>query len=99
MATMLYPMIAEWDDTARAWSLLSPDFPEIASTAKQGDDIGQQASDALWTAIDARREDNETLPAPASEPWLLTKNWNPAHQNMLLFVPVPADPPWSSRSV
>ena len=93
MATLLYPMTAEWDPDARAWSLLSPDFPEIASVARSRDEIGEQASDALWTAIDARREDDEPLPPPSAEPWLLTKDWPPSAQNLLLFVPVPSEPP------
>ena len=93
MATLLYPMTAEWDPEARAWSLLSPDFPEIASVARSRDEIGEQASDALWTAIDARREDGEALPSPNAEPWLLTKDWPAASMNLLFFVPVPAEPP------
>ena len=93
MATLLYPMIAEWDADARAWSLLSPDFPEIASVACQRDEIGEQASDALWTAIDARREDNEPLPPPCAEPWLLTKDWPVPAPHLLFFVPVPVEPP------
>ncbi len=93
MATLLYPMTAEWDEKARAWSLLSPDFPEAASVATQRDEIGEQASDALWSAIEARREDNEALPEPNAEPWLLTKDWRFPTQSMLFFVPVPAAPP------
>lgn len=90
--TLLYPMIAEWDADACAWSLLSPDFPEIASVARSRDEIGGQASDALWTAIDARREDNEPLPPPCAEPWLLTKGWPTPAPHLLFFVSVPAEP-------
>lgn len=93
MATLLYPMTAEWDPEARAWSLLSPDFPEIASVARSRDEIGEQASDALWTAIDARREDGEPLPSPCADPGLLPKDWFASGQNLLLFVPIPAEPP------
>ncbi len=92
MATLLYPMIAEWDPDARAWSLLSPDFPEIASVVCSRDEIGAQAADALWTAIDARREDNEPLPPPCAAPGLLPKDWFASGQNLLLFVPVPTEP-------
>jgi len=93
MATLLYPMVAEWDPDVRAWSLLSPDFPEIASVARSRAEIGEQASDALWTAIDARREDNEPLPPPCDEPWLLTKDWPMPAPHLLFFVPVPAERP------
>lgn len=93
MATLLYPVVAEWDDQARAWSLLSPDFPEIASVAKPEGDVGQQASDALLTAIEARHEDGEPLPAPTSEPWALTEGWCQPTRNMLLFVAVPTEAP------
>lgn len=91
MATLLYPIIAEWDDEARAWSLLSPDFPEIASVAKPDDDVGQQASDALLTAMEARREDGDPMPMPTDKAWLLTKDWVQPTRNMLLFVAVLAE--------
>ena len=85
---LLYPVAAEWDDVAKAWSLLSPDFPEIASVAKRRDDIAQQADDAIRTAVEARREDGEALPEPMAEPYLLSKDWPMVHQNMILHVPV-----------
>ena len=93
MATLLYPMTAEWDPDARAWSLLSPDFPEIASVARSRDEIGGQACDALCTAIDARREDGEALPPPCADPGLLTNGWPASGRNLLLFVPVLAELP------
>ena len=88
----LYPVVAEWDEQVGAWSLLSPDFPEIASVATSGEDVGQQASDALWTAMEARQEDEEPVPEPMAEPWRLTESWPNPTRNMLLFVPVPAEP-------
>ena len=92
MGTLLYPLIAEWDELAGAWSLLSPDFPEIASVATAGEDVGQQAWDALWTAMEGRREDDEPVPDPMAEPWRLTEGWPYPTRNMLLFVPVPSEP-------
>ena len=72
MRTTLYPVVAEWDDAARAWSLLSPDFLEVASAATSRERVWQQADDAIRTAIEARREDGEAVPPPMAEPWLLT---------------------------
>lgn len=91
--SQLYPVIAEWDDAAHAWSLLSPDFPEIASVARDPDEMAQHAQDALLTAFEARVGDGEALPSPAAEPWLLTQGWTYPTRNMLLFVPVPAQAP------
>ena len=92
MKTLLYPVTAEWDAAARAWSLLSPDFPEIASVATSRDELFQQADDALRTAIEVRREDGEEVPLPMAEPWLLTADWPPGSRNLLIHVAVPADP-------
>lgn len=92
MKTLLYPVVAEWDEAVRAWSLLSPDFPEVASAASP-DEVWQQADDAICTAIEARHEDGEAVPQPMAEPWLLTADWRPGSRNMLLHVAVPASPP------
>ena len=90
---LLYPVAAEWDEAAKAWSLLSPDFPEIASVAMRRDDIAQQADDAIRTAVEARREDGEALPEPMTEPYLLGNHWPRVHQNMILHIPVSTRPP------
>lgn len=90
MRTTAYPIIAEWDEAVRAWSILSPDFPEIASVAREGDDIGQQALDALLTAIEGRREDEEPIPAATQDAAALAVEWPRATRNMLLYVVVPS---------
>lgn len=93
METLHYPVVAEWDEAARAWFLLSPDFPEVASAATSRDEMWQQADDAIRTAIEARREDGETVPPPIAELWLLTADWQPGSRNLLLHIPIPAAPP------
>ena len=90
METLLYLVVAEWDEAAQAWSLLSPDFPEVASAATNRDELWQQADDAVCTAIEARREDGETVPPPMAEPWLLTADWQPDSRNLLLHIAIPA---------
>lgn len=92
MKTLLYPIVAEWDETAHAWSLLSPDFPEIASVATTRGDIAQQASDALQTAIEARREDGDAVPSPTSDVSTLVGQWPSDGSNLLIHVPVPVGP-------
>jgi len=92
MKTLLYPVVAEWDGAVQAWSLLSPDFPEVASVATSRDEMWQQADDAIRTAIEARREDGEAVPPPMAEPWLLTADWQPGSRNLLLHVAIPASP-------
>lgn len=89
MTSILYPIVAEWDDATGAWSLLSPDFPEIASVATRPGEVAAQAADAIWTAIDARREEGEKLPVPDAEVTALTKEWTYPTRNMILHVPVP----------
>ena len=89
MPVLLYPVIAEHDPNTRAWSVLSPDFPEIASFVPEGGDLAQTASDAIWTAVAFRQDEGEGLPAPTQEPWRLTAQWPPGTRNLLLHVPVP----------
>ena len=62
--TLLYPIVAEWDGAVQACSLLSPDFPEVASAATSREELWQQADDAIRTAIEARRKDGEAVPPP-----------------------------------
>ncbi len=92
MEHLLYPITAEWDEAAGAWSLLSPDFPEVASVATTPGDIAQQASDALATAIEARREDGEEVPAPTADVSALIGRWPPTGKSLLIHVPVPVGP-------
>ena len=93
MDTQLYPVVAEWDAEVRAWSLLSPDFPEVASVAIRRDEVAEQATDAVWTALQMRHEDGEAIPAPTLDPSALTAEWRYPTENFLLFVPVPVEPP------
>ena len=86
----LYPVAAEWDPGARAWSILAPDFPEIASVATAREDIAQTAADAIQTAIEARRESHEALPA-ATIHADFTRSWGFPTDNMLVHVPVSLD--------
>jgi len=89
---LLYPVAAEWDEAALAWSLLSPDFPEIASVALTRGEIAQQASDALQTAIEARREDGEDVPPPTTDISALVAQWPTSTSNLLIHVPVSVSP-------
>ena len=90
---LLGPVAAEWDGAVQAWSLLSPDFPEVASVATSRDELWQQADDAIRTATKVRREDGEAVPPPMAEPWLLTADSQPGSRNLLLHVAIPASPP------
>lgn len=93
MDALLYPIVAEWDAAVGAWSLLSPDFPELASVATRREDVANQAADALWTALQMRQEDGEVVPTPTLDPSALTAGWRYPTENFLLFVPVPIEPP------
>ena len=90
MSTTAYPIIAEWDEAARAWSILSPDFPEVASMAREQEHLGQQALDAVLTAIEGRREDEEAIPDPTQDAAALARDWPRGTLNMLLYVAVPS---------
>ncbi len=57
-----YIALAHREAGEAAWSILFPDFPEIASSAEEEDALFEQAQDALATAVDARLEDGEPLP-------------------------------------
>ena len=92
METLLYPVAAEWDEAAQAWSLLSPDFPEVASVATTRGEIAQQAFDALQTAIEARREDGDEVPRPTTDISNLVEQWSSGGNNLLIHVPVPVSP-------
>ena len=92
MEMLLYPIVAEWDEAAQAWSLLSPDFPEVASVATTRGEIAQQASDALQTAIEARREDGDEVPSPTTDVSALIGQWSSRGNNLLIHVPVSVGP-------
>ncbi len=64
MPRHLYVAVIERERGEPNWSILFPDFPEIASVAETPDDWATQAFDALSTAIDARREDGQPVPDP-----------------------------------
>ena len=93
MSLLFYAVIAVWDDTARAWSIDAPDFPEIASHAEVEDEVGAQAVDAVATAVEARRADGTELPTPTREYLELTAGWDRPTRNILLLVPVDPSPP------
>ena len=86
MTHLLYPILAEWDEPARAWSIAAPDFPEAVSWAPYGTDLVQEADDMLGTVVDFRREQGAKLPIPddglLNEP---TRNWPAGSRNHRLF--------------
>ena len=93
MALQLYCAVIEQEPDETAWSILFPDFPEVASTAETAADIGPQAFDALLTAVEARRQDKEAIPAPTpmSE---VTQDWPlPWTRQVLLLAVDVARPP------
>jgi predicted RNase H-like HicB family nuclease len=87
MAHLLYPVRAEWDPQAGAWSILAPDFPEIASVATSRESIAQTATDAIQTAVDVRRENGEPVPDPTTR-IDLPPDWDRTPHNLLVHVPV-----------
>ena len=95
MTNTLYPILAEGDDAAEAWSLNAPDFPEATSWAPADVDLVEQANDMLDTVIDYRREHGEALPVPdddlLTEP---TRDW-PAgsRQHRLFYIAVAQEAP------
>jgi predicted RNase H-like HicB family nuclease len=89
MQTVLYPVIAEYDDQVDAWSILAPDFPEIVSQADNEADLAGMAQDALETIVEFRLERGDALPRPTSVVAALAGQ-NPAA--LLFYVPVPVVP-------
>ncbi len=62
MATRNYPAIIFREEGEEAWSILFPDFPEVASSAETARDVHSQALDALRTVVDLYAEENRALP-------------------------------------
>ena len=60
-----YPAVIYREPGEAGWSILFPDFPEIASAAGPGEDVDRQALDALATAIDIYAETRRSLPEPS----------------------------------
>lgn len=60
-----YPAVIYREPGEANWSILFPDFPEVASAADPKQDVDQQALDALATAIDAYTESGKPLPEPS----------------------------------
>lgn len=102
MRILLYPVTCEYDPGTRAWSVLSPDFPEICSFLPEDRDDGQSdgaalaqcAVDAVLTAVGLRQDEGQALPTPTEDAWALTRDWTPDARHLLLHVPVtPAGTP------
>lgn len=72
------------------WSVLFPDFPEIASAAERSDDIFPQAQDALATAIEMRLETGEGIPDPSPPEDVVAERRADAR---VLLLSVPAEIP------
>jgi predicted RNase H-like HicB family nuclease len=60
-----YPALIYRERGNPNWSILFPDFPEIASAADPSQDVDQQALDALATAVDLYVEAGRALPEPS----------------------------------
>lgn len=65
MAFVRYPALVYREYGEANWSILFPDFPEIASAADPGQDVDQQAMDALATVIDVYNEAGKPLLEPS----------------------------------
>lgn len=74
MALRIYFAYAQREPGEANWSILVPDFPEIASVAERKEDWAPQAFDAIATALEARRADGEPIPE-ASPMREITKDW------------------------
>ena len=74
------------------WSILVPDFPEIASVAERPEDWAPQALDAIHTALDARRLDGEPVPDATPLPDV-TKDWPAPWTALPLLLAVDVEPP------
>src|SRR5579863_8938140 len=66
MALRHYPAMVYRELGEANWSILFPDFPEIASAADPEQDVDQQALDALATAVDVYPKAGKPLPEPSS---------------------------------
>ena len=66
MSLRHYVAIIDQEPGEQTWSILFPDFPEIASVAEREEDWGPQAYDALLTAVEARKQDGEAIPSATS---------------------------------
>jgi len=87
MAHLLYPVRAEWDPQAERWSILAPDFPEIASVATSRGSIAQTAADAIQTAVQMRSDNGEPVPEPTT-PVDFPPDWASTRDNLIVHVPV-----------
>jgi predicted RNase H-like HicB family nuclease len=65
MAFIHYPALVYRERGEQNWTILFPDFPEIASAADPSQDVDQQAMDALATAIDVYNGASKPLPEPS----------------------------------
>jgi predicted RNase H-like HicB family nuclease len=66
MAFRHYPAMVYREPGEANWSILFPDFPEIASGADPEQDVDRQALDALATAVDVYAQAGKPLPEPSS---------------------------------
>jgi predicted RNase H-like HicB family nuclease len=92
MALRTYVAVIQQEPGEANWSILVPDFPEIASVAERPEDWGPQALDAILTALDARRVDEEPVPeaTPLSE---VARDWPTPWPGLPLLVAVDVEPP------
>lgn len=65
MGIVHYPALVYREQGDQSWTILFPDFPEVASGAGPDQDPDQQAADALATVIDVYAEDGKPLPKPS----------------------------------
>ncbi len=87
-----YVALAIKEPAEANWSVLIPDFPEIASVAERPEDVFAQAQDALAMAVEARLEAGETLPEPTA-PENIEPDAGPIARVLLLSVPAESSGP------
>lgn len=87
-----YPALVYREAGEENWTILFPDFPEIASAAERIDDIDRQAADALATAIDVYANEDKLLPEP-SRSFAVTAQKPAGAEGMVCFYPAAAPEP------
>lgn len=92
MTLRTYVAVIRREPDEAIWSILVPDFPEIASIAEQPDDWGPQTLDAIRTALDARRADGEPVPKATPLPEV-TRDWPVPWPFLPLLIVVDVAPP------
>lgn len=65
MHSRTYSALVYRDAGEENWSILFPDFPEVASVAEPDQDVDAQALDALETVVEVYAEAGRPLPEPS----------------------------------